>query len=311
MNNSADIIDVPGWPQYVEYLHRYFYEHADAKCLLWINPGKTDPFEADQFVQERRVQVAIHHPRFDVARGPYLVPLELSRSADADTLRTSVEIAWEAWTSSQLCDCQGQPIAGWVEASAQPKALALYWARHCHLHRHNGLSRLLRFHDPSVREWLWPTLTARQQRALLGPATSLFSIGRTQSLIHHAAPDPGGSERFPPLLLEDNQWTQIEDYAAVHAAWVEWGAKPKDQGWEQGIFTALSHASRYGVIDVQDRQLFALHALQLNGNFHTSPCMRPVWERTRAGDFYSSAVEEVFERPANQLHTIGNFHGLR
>ena len=316
MNDAIENADVPAWQHQVEYLHKYFYQHAESKCLLWINPAQADPFDGDPLVQEHRVQVAILHPRFDVALGPYLVPLDLSRSADADVLRKSVEIAWEAWTSGQLRACFGQPVAGWVETSAEPEVLALHWARHCHLHRYNGLSKLLRFHDPSVREWLWPTLTVHQQRALLGPAASLFSIGRAQSLIHQRGAesgtaclsDSGASAPFPALVLEEHQWAQVEDYAAVHAAWVAWGAAQSEKtagltaNGEQSIFKALSQASRYGVVDAKDRQLFALHALQLKGDFHALPSMPPVWKKTLAGEFYSSAVEDVFERPADQLH---------
>ncbi|MES2016035.1 MAG: DUF4123 domain-containing protein [Pseudomonadota bacterium] len=308
MNDAIDTVDVPAWQAHVEHLHRHFHEHAHERCLLWVNPAQADPFAADPLVQERRVQVAILHPRFDVALGPYLVPLDLSRSADADVLRSSMAIAWHAWSGAQLRACQGQPVAGWVASAAPPGQLAGHWARHCHLHRHNGLSKLLRFHDPGVREWLWPALTAQQQRILLGPAASLFSIGRAQSLLHHhAAP----AQDDASLVLEAYQWAQVDDYAVVHAAWVAWNAmQPADsatlaiKGWEQGIFSALSHASRYGVMDAQDRQLFALHALQLNDDFHRSERMAAVWDKTRAGDFYSSAVENVFKRPADQFHTL-------
>lgn len=318
MSDTIDIVDVPGWQCHVEYLHRYFFEHADAMCLVWVNPAQYDLFEDVSHVQERRVQMPIQHPRFDAALGPYLVPLDLAKSADADVLRTSVESAWNAWGNEQLLAGQGQPVAGWVATSSEPRALALHWAMHCHLHRRGGLSKLLRFHDPSVREWLWPVLTPTQRAALLGPATSMLSIGRSRTLNHHRS-EPAGvsgphdrsvSERHSSLTLENGQWDQVEEYGTVHAAWVAWaGTQPNGAGrqhatgWEQGIFAALSYASRYGVCDVQDRELFALHALQMNGDFHACPRMRPVWEKTLAGDFYGSAIEEVFARPANQLHT--------
>lgn len=318
MNDSIDIVDAPTWQFHVEYLQRYFFENAGAKCLVWVNPAQYDLFENFSPVQERRVQMPIQHPRFDVALGPYLVPLDLAKSADADVLRTSVESAWNAWGSEQLLAGHGQPVAGWVETSAEPKALARHWAAHCHLHRRGGLNKLLRFHDPSVREWLWPVLTPMQRSALLGPATSLLSIGRSRTFNHHrcdlagvsGSHDKSVSERHSSLTLENGQWEQVEEYATVHAAWVAWSGTQPDgagrrlaTGWEQGIFAALSHTSGYGVLDAQDRELFALHALQLNGDFHVSPRMQPVWAKTRTGEFYGSAIEEVFERPANQLHT--------
>jgi hypothetical protein len=307
-----DFVDAAGWEAYVEYLHRYFSQHAGAKCLLWVNPAQGDPFEDNLHVRTVRFRVPVNHPRYDVSVGPYLVPLDLAVSIDADVLRESVRLAWQAWEFASLLAMQGQPICGWI-AHGDARSLALHWAIRCHLHRRNGLAKLLRFHDPSVREWLWTTLSASQRSSLLGPAASVFSIGRAHALVHHLR--DGGAiipalDEMPSLTLTDAQWEQVEEYATVHAAWLAWHDGPTGRdmdldlpAWEQTVLGALKQASNYGVVDAEDRQLFALHTLQFGANFHTSKSMLPVWTKTRSGSHYGNAIEQVMGIPVDQLTT--------
>lgn len=312
MNGTFNAIDVAGWEPHVEFLHRYFYEHADAKCLLWVNPARVDSFAESERVQDARMNVPINHPRFDVNLGPYLVPLNLSVSADADIFRDSVKLAWDAWDINSLHEMAGQPIGGWVVSRLDAKALATHWAMRCHVHRRSGLTKLLRFHDPSVREWMWPSLNGVQRRALLGPASSIFSIGRGLNLIRQQCETSDFGleiDRFASLVLSDDQWRHVEDYATVHAAWLAWtdthedsAALNRQSGWEQSVFAALTHATDYGIVDAQDRELFARHALQLDAAFHTSKKMLPVWHKTRMGEYYGNALEQVFGLPVDQFN---------
>lgn len=307
MDNAIDQEECP-WHETAKELQRYFAERADSQCLLWVNPAQSDPFHEVPLVRERRVCVPINHPRFDVRLGPYLVPLNLTQSEDMDLFRDSVDKGWQAWTADSLNAFAGQPIAGWVAAQAPATELARHWAWRCHLHTRRGLSKLLRFHDPSVREWLWQSLTEQQKRLLLGPAKCILSIGRGHSLVHHVMPPQDTSgDAGQPLLLDEKQWVQVEDYATVHAAWLAFSLGSNDHapiggGWPQDVFEALSHATTFGINAMLDRELFALHALQLGGAFHTAGRMLPVWEKTRSGNYYGSAVEEVFGRPGDQLH---------
>lgn len=286
MNETCD------WLHHVEDMHRHFHEVAEGKCLLWVNPAQADPYADDAVVNELRVCVMINHPRFDRKHAPYLVPLDLSKSGHADVFRTSVEMAWNAWTQEYLMASCGQPIGGWVLTRSPGKALALHWGTQCHVHARRGRSQLLRFHDPSVREWLWPTLNDAQKDSLLGPADTLLALGRDHSLMRqqrHTAPD---RICFQALVLTDAQWRQVEDYATVHRAWLTWhsvhehDSKPQcEKEWEKGVLAALSYATTYGIVDAQDRELFALHALQLSSTFHGLSQLQPVWERTAHGEF--------------------------
>ncbi|MES2317988.1 MAG: DUF4123 domain-containing protein [Pseudomonadota bacterium] len=294
--------------QHVDDLHRRFYEAAESKCLLWVNPAQSDPYEGDPLVEALRARVLINHPRFNPKHGPYLVPLDLSKSAHADVFRASAELAWNAWTRESLAASCGQPIAGWVLTRSPVKALALHWGTQCHVHG-RGRNQLLRFHDPSVREWLWPVLSDAQRDSLLGPADSLFAFGRNHAMMRHQRKDARASRIcFPALALTDVQWRQVEDYATLHRAWLTWQSANEDKPqqaaeWEKGVLTALSHATTYGIVDSHDRELFALHALQLKSTFHGLSQLQPVWRKTSRGEFYASAIEDVFGQPADQLHT--------
>jgi len=301
----------PAWQTLLKQLHCHFDGLSQYQCLLWVDPAKADPFEGNPVVEQSRVRTPIRHPRFDPVRAPYVVPLDLSRSADAEVFRDSVELAWLSWGSEHLGAMCGQPICGWVSTDANAKVLTGHWGRHCHLHIQPRQAKLLRFQDPGVREWLWPALSEIQQRAILGPAAEICAIGRGQGLIHHRAANrtvASPQDVYPALQLKQVQWDQVEDYATVHAAWLAWRNSERADpfvvhkpGWERPVLDALAQATRLGLRDAPDRELFALHALQLGAGFHHHPQLTDVWRKTQAGDFYGSAIEEVTGRPADQL----------
>lgn len=308
------------WRDVLEQLETYLASTAQYRCLLWVDPAQADPFADNELVEELRVRVPIRHPRFDMLRAPYIVPLDLCRGSSADLFQNSVERAWLSWRMDHLSAMHGQPICGWVITEANATVVARHWGARCHLHTSRRQHRLLRFQDPGVREWLWPALTRPQQQAMLGHATEIISIGRTQQPIHHhcgsrithlptiAKDEP---DALPTLQIEQGQWDQIDDYATLHAAWLAWRSSAADQeilaqgaGWERPVLMALAYASQLGIRDAVDRELFALHALQMGANFHRSPKLDEVWPQTQAGEFYGSAVESVTGCPADQLSVL-------
>lgn len=102
----------------------------------------------NELAQEQRVQVPIKGVNFDPLLAPYLVAIDLARSADADLFKTSVQFAWEAWTLDSMVACHGQPVGGWVLSDESPVVVAHYWGTKCHIHRVGTVRKLLRFHDP-------------------------------------------------------------------------------------------------------------------------------------------------------------------
>lgn len=304
------------WLPHLQTLHRTFYERANDRCLMWVNPAQSDPFSDDSLVAERRVVVPIQHPNFDVAFAPYIVPLDLGKSRDADVFKYSVAMAWHAWELKSLVAFNGQPIGGWIASDQSAPRLAQHWASNCHIHVINELTKLLRFHDPSPREWLWRTLTPLQKTQLLGPASFIVAFNRQQELMTHSTTRPLVSEgavsvqdKLGKLQLTAAQWSQVDDYAVVHGAWLRWRSSLQSQhhvlethdAWEQPVLHALRFASAYGISDKQDRELFASHALRIGADFHKHVRMRPVWEKTGVGEYYGAACEEVSGQPSDEL----------
>lgn len=316
----------PPWRDHADALYGHFAAMTQHCCLLWVDPSQADPFEGHDLVEQSRVRVPIRHPRFEPSLAPYVVPLDLSRSADSDLFSSSVELAWKSWSTEYLNAMLGQPICGWVRSESNAGAVARHWGTRCHLHMVRRQARLCRFQDPGVREWLWPTLSEIQQRAMLGPASEIMAIGRAQQLVHHTSHYASGLacsseirqlDSFPSLQLEQATWDRLDDYASVHAAWLTWrnsgdrdAVEAQSPGWERSILHALAQAGKLGVRDALDRELFALHALQSGPGFYRHSKLDDIWTKTRAGEFYGSAVEEVTGRPADRLgewiHTLIN-----
>ncbi len=281
-----------------------------------------DVFSDNTWVQENRIRVPIQHPRFDLKFAPYLVPLDISKSMGSDILKQSVQLAHEAWDLPSLLAYSGQPVAGWAITDSKATSLANHWANYTHLHTVNRLTKLLRFHDPSVREWLWPSLSVAQQALLLGPATQLLGIGRQQQLMQLQLAEPSTPSDTRKLFLTGPLWQQLEDYATVHEAWLLEAADIANTGdvrqwrnslptqWHESVFKALQSATQYGIESAEDRVLFARHVLEMGSGFHTHPLLKEVWSKTKTGGFYGGAVEEVTGHAAlslaTHLHTVNS-----
>lgn len=316
MTDLEKVIDPP-WNRHLQDLHRHFCDESADRCLLWVNPAQFDVFEEEVVAQDRMVRITINRPDINELLLPYLVPLDLSKSADADLFKKSVAIAWEAWTLDSLKAFNGQPIGGWIRTDTEPQTLAQYWATNCYVHTMQNARVLLRIHDPGVRQWLWRALCPLQKNQLLGPTHSIHAFGREQQLMCHQR-DSGASDiissaagELPSRLrLTPGQSAQVRDYAALHRAWLRYREQMPAvregeigrAGWETDIFASLNHASRLGVQDEQDRDLFAFHALQMGPDFHTNKRLERVWELVRDGDYYGGACEQVCALPTDRLH---------
>ena len=296
---------------HIETLLQRLHGAQSEECLLWIDPAQQDIFAGHPLVEARRIRVPIQHANFDPTLAPYLVPINVAKYEDADLFGQSVSFAWQAWQMPSLLARNGQPVCGWVMSDAPATELAVHWGRRCSLHW-VGTQRLrLRFHDPSVREWLWPILSVTQRLQLLGPAQGLLSLGRQLQIVEHRqdASAPTLNE-IEALGISDAQWSQINDYATLHGAWLDYceldethrltlGGAPSY--WVADTLSALQQASHFGIADPQDRRLFALHALQFGSTFYLHPKLQAVWSRTRQGDFYGGALEDAMQQSANQL----------
>jgi hypothetical protein len=208
------------WTSHFEKLLSICHEQGNGQCILMINPAQRDLFAENDFVQKQKVIVPIEHPRFDPKFAPYLVPLNITDDQQREIVQHSVQAADEDWSLDNLEAFGGQSVCAWVLTQAPIEQLAQYWAKTTFIHRHNNLDKLLRWHDPSVREWLYPLLNPAQINQLLGPADLLYSMGRKQTLIVHAK--TRDTSPLPAhLQLNPAQWQAVESFALLHAGWVK------------------------------------------------------------------------------------------
>lgn len=227
MENEQVVNAVPPWDGHLNALHRLISKESNGQCLLWLNP-LSHQMDLAGVRKKDCVPIPIRHPRFDLAFAPSLLSLDLQCYEDCEIFANSVAMAWAAWDWETLQASRGQPVAGWVIGPADARELAGYWARSVCVHHERGQSRLLRFNDPSVREWLWPTLTPAQKATLLGPAEALISIGRQQQVEIMRRDLAGESSSQQEISLQESlelsatQWYRLEHYAEIHAAWMHW-----------------------------------------------------------------------------------------
>ncbi|WP_288407156.1 DUF4123 domain-containing protein [uncultured Herbaspirillum sp.] len=309
MENEQLLTTVPAWDRHLNALHRLIAEESDGQCLLWLNPLAHQMGLAGTKAKEC-VAIPIEHPRFDRRFAPSLLPLDLQRYEDSEIFANSVAMAWTAWDFETLQASPGQPIAGWVIGSMSAKELAGHWARSVCIHHEKGQSRLLRFNDPAVREWLWPTLTPTQKSTLIGSADALISIGRQQQIelarreLDMEYPQPQERSWQAPLKLSATQWYRLEHYAEIHAAWMYWLSEGGDRHQilsQDCIFSALLAATERGLSHPDDRILFIFHLLQLGEIFYHDARLESVWERTRLGEAYSESITETLGLSAQHL----------
>lgn len=162
---------------------------------------------------------------------------------------------------------------------------------------------------------LWQDLDTHQRALLLGPVKAIFSLNRHQALESISAPStpvagPDAAALAPlgeHLLLGQQQWQQVNDYATVHAAWrylVGEDLISRDVPVTEALRRSLGAASSYGVTSADDRMLFLVCGLRYGIGFHTHARMAEVWRRTATGEPFADAVETVSGRSFEQLSTF-------
>ena len=133
--NTDDTGGVQCWDTHLQELHRRYFEDCGDRCLLWVNPTQFDVFAEETVAQERLARISINRPNVNERLQPYLVPLDLAKSRDADLFKANVANAWDAWTLDSLKRFNGQPICGWIATDASAQMLARYCAKTRHLAR--------------------------------------------------------------------------------------------------------------------------------------------------------------------------------
>ncbi|CAQ85918.1 MULTISPECIES: DUF4123 domain-containing protein [Photorhabdus] len=126
----------------------------------------------------------IKHHRFESRYSPWLIPLDMSRSEDAELLALSITQALREAEPTELMAGRGRMVCGWLFSASPVSAIA----QHISMTAVQPVSFeqpvMLRFYDPAVNNAFWPLLDNWQRSRLLGPITDWYLTDGDGQLLH-------------------------------------------------------------------------------------------------------------------------------
>ncbi|TDB44171.1 DUF4123 domain-containing protein [Photorhabdus khanii] len=218
--------------------------------------------------QPAAIPTQITHPRFESRYSPWLIPLDLNRSEDADLLALSVMQALQESDPAELMARRGRMVCGWL-FSASP-ALAI--ARHIGMTAVQTLSSVrqivLRFYDPTVNNAIWPLLDSWQRSRLLGPLTDWYLTDGDGQLLYRdntqsAREQYTFSLALAPEKVKEIIWAGPMNRALCRYRQVHRNQLRRPESEARHIMLALLRrvTARYAFNAVQDLETCALHGL--------------------------------------------------
>ncbi|AWK43790.1 DUF4123 domain-containing protein [Photorhabdus laumondii] len=134
--------------------------------------------------QPAAIPTQIKHHHFESRYSPWLVPLDINRSEDAELLALSVTQALQEADPAELIAGRGRMVCGWLFSASPASAIA----HHIGMMAVQSVSFqpqvMLRFYDPAVNNAIWPVLDSWQRSRLLGPLTDWYLIDGDGQLLH-------------------------------------------------------------------------------------------------------------------------------
>ncbi|PQQ36416.1 DUF4123 domain-containing protein [Photorhabdus luminescens] len=134
--------------------------------------------------QPAAIPTQIKHHRFESRYSPWLVPLDINQSEDAELLALSVTQALQEADPAELIAGRGRMVCGWLFSASPASAIA----HHIGMMAVQSVSFqpqvMLRFYDPAVNNAFWPVLDSWQRSRLLGPLTDWYLIDGDGQLLH-------------------------------------------------------------------------------------------------------------------------------
>lgn len=282
--------------RFVDRLRSYFAGHADAHCLLVVDPSQRvlndRPDAGVFFSQQSSVTIPIEHGAFPPPHRPYLIELDLSTAQGAALLSESVCLAFEDRRPENIACGNGQRIGGWVASAVPAQEVAVYWGQRVVQVDEQGRRCALRFYDMRALSLIWPILEASQQKYLLGPVSEWHALDAcTQGCAYAAHTAPSSR-----LALTRDQWLTIHRHGMVNRALGLHMHAVKRQPHPQEVETAVASAARaerYGLHDPDDRVAFVGHALEWHPYFDAYPAVRRALQQVSAEHLYTAAISEL------------------
>ncbi|VFR45197.1 hypothetical protein ANT2_0789 [plant metagenome] len=264
-----------------ESLHRHAAGLGSDICWLLIDPVLRDPLDHPgwapwrEAVQVRSLPVRLADRDVDPSVWPRLVRLDLSSHRDADLARAAAHMSVEDGELSSLRQGLGHRIGGWLFGCDDGAALARHLSGVMLARHPQGWRAMLRLHDPSVMDVLWPQLRVGQQAAVLGPCRQWLQRDRWGGVAVRAQPGGGGAPA-QGLALDAVQWDIVESLASLNRAW-----RRLPEPWPAAaharlpdVLACMRRVRALGYDDPRDWEACAWRALTVSPDFDRHALLR-------------------------------------
>ncbi|WP_321887819.1 DUF4123 domain-containing protein [Paraburkholderia bannensis] len=163
------------------------------------------------------------------------------------------------------------------DAEVEGSAVVAHLVRRMAVRRPDGAEDALRFYDPFVFRHLRWLLGVEQMDSLLGPITAWHWREPDGTWQRHARGSDHASLR--PLRLTSPQWSTLLRVADINQSLRELlrvdPTRANEPGVAQELDSLLAEASDVsGLVDHQDRRLYALQAIRYHRHIHQHPALR-------------------------------------
>lgn len=232
--------------------------------------------------------IPLRIPLLPEAMRPYLVPVALQQGMPATVSAVAVDMALHDKSAQALAAGRTQRCCAWIWTSLDADALRRNLERHAiascpasHSHR-----RWLRYYDPMVLDVLWALLADESRASLLSGVEQWAYVDRWGVL---SVIEPPSAEPSPSPTID---WPRVAMIGALNQAWIH--ASSRGTTLQKQCFLELQQsmwtAAEASMQDTADRDLFALHALDLGPGFHRHPIVQSALAAVADGARYSDIV---------------------
>lgn len=300
-------------PMLIDQLRQQCADLGLSHCLLLTGPAVLRAFAPEELDALKRIggavtDVPLRPDRVTPDYWPAVVELDLDHAVPAEICEAAVTMALNDWEPDLLKLGQGHRVGAFLFSDAPLDKIVRHLVNIAVQQRSDRPGqRLLGIADPAAFEGLWRVCTEAQRTHLLGPIKLWRTLGRWGQWTDYRPTAANGEEaakgRF--LGLDDHQWQALFDVRPINRAWAQMRGKGRfvrREDFEQ-LPASLRRAHGYGLVDPQDLELYALHALEIRADFDLHPRMQTLLRQRPADMFYSRAVADLSEADWADIRT--------
>lgn len=271
-----------------------------SNLYLLYTPGYDDPLELAKQESCKRDTAFVawgrdlgyrqeHCPRvieFDCRRvAAYL--LESDPAFDDPLLEETITRTYEE-LNAPAPDPEGdegsaRALCGWLVSPESAQHIARRFVQASQRTEPGTLRRYwLRWHDPRMMALLWPTMSAAQRTALLGPQVVWVALDAAGHLVQFDASQETSGDAQPALAMQQPHWDRASRLGLINhlvEAWHERAGQPLPRNATELLHRHVEQAERLG-LNGRDLLAYVFAAVELRDGFERDPRMLTVVRET-------------------------------